>query len=191
MDRTADKKALRALLRERRAEAAAVSLRPALALRDVFLASAALVEGAVVSAYILQESEMDPAPLVRALHARGHAVCLPCTPPSGKPLIFRSYSASDALRTGSYGIPEPLPSSPALDPDVLLVPVLGFDRMGRRLGQGGGFYDRTLAALRARKTILAIGLAYAAQELPEVPVEAHDQKLDLIVTEKELIDPSF
>ena len=84
-------------------------------------------------------------------------------------------------------IPEPRASAPVLDPDLLFVPLAAFDRAGQRIGYGAGFYDVTLEALRARKPIVAVGVAYAAQEVEAVPREDHDERLDFILTERELI----
>lgn len=91
--------------------------------------------------------------------------------------------AGDALETGAYSIACPQPRAPVLTPDLVLVPLLAFDHMGRRLGYGGGFYDRTIAALRAAGDVQVVGLAYSAQRLTRVPSAAHDMRLDWIVTE--------
>ncbi len=186
-----DKKALRNLLRRRRAQKAGASARAAsLALRDVFLSGVKLPVRAVVAGYAAQGDEMDPAPLEAVLRAKGHPFCLPCVKTLGEPLVFRLYEPEGPLRGGFRDIPEPFPYSPEIEPDVLLIPLIGFDETCLRLGQGGGLYDRTLAALRARRKIIAIGLAFEAQGLAQLPAEPHDQRLDLIVTEKRIIDPS-
>ena len=85
---------------------------------------------------------------------------------------------------GVWGIPRPTDDAPLLEPDVLLVPLMAFDRRGYRLGYGGGFYDRTLDVLRSKKTIVAIGVAYSAQQVDSVPHDSHDHSLDFIMTEK-------
>ena len=84
-----------------------------------------------------------------------------------------------------FGVASPRPDAPALHPDLVIVPVLGFDRRGGRIGQGGGTYDRTLANLRGRGPVFALGLAYAGQEVDEIPQEAHDQRLDAVLTESD------
>jgi 5-formyltetrahydrofolate cyclo-ligase len=128
--------------------------------------------------------EMDPAPLLHALLQRGHAVALPVVVARDAPLAFRAWHAGMVLEPGVLGIPVPPASSPLVVPDVLLVPLIAFDALGRRLGQGGGFYDRTLARRRAEGPgVLALGLAFAVQEIPEVPEEAFDERLDGIITE--------
>jgi 5-formyltetrahydrofolate cyclo-ligase len=118
-----------------------------------------------------------------ALASRGHAMALPVTPPRGQPLAFRAWAPGAALRPGPLGTSEPV-AGEELRPDVLLVPLLAFDRAGRRLGYGGGYYDRTLAALPAAK---AIGIAYAGQEMAEVPAGPQDMRLPLIATEDSVI----
>ena len=115
---------------------------------------------------------------------------LPCVEVVGAPLVFREWSPGDDLVEEPFGTCAPAPPPTPRDPDVLLVPLLAIDRSGYRLGYGGGFYDRTLEALRAIKSISAVGVAYAAQEVPAVPRDEGDQPVDLIVTEREVIRPS-
>ncbi len=158
------------------------------ALRERVLAAAAFPTACAVSAYWPMGSEIDPRPLIEALHARGHAIGLPVTLGRGAPLAFRTWEPGLALISGGFGTQIPAPDRPRLRPEVLLVPLLAFDRRGFRLGYGGGFYDRTLAALRAAGAVRALGLAYAAQEVAKVPHDGHDQGLDCIVTESETIE---
>ena len=101
------------------------------------------------------------------------------------PLVFRQWAPGDALVLGRWNIKVPPEEAPEVLPDVLLVPLLAFDRRGFRLGYGGGFYDRTLEKLRTLKKVTAIGIAYAGQEVDAVPYEEFDQRLDWIMTEKE------
>jgi 5-formyltetrahydrofolate cyclo-ligase len=105
----------------------------------------------------------------------------------GSSLIFRSWRPGEPTRAGSMSIREPLEDAPVVDPDLLFVPLACFDRRGHRLGYGAGYYDRTLARLRATKPIHAVGVAYGVCEVPAVPYEAHDQTLDAVVTEQEAI----
>lgn len=142
--------------------------------------------GATVSGFWPMGPEIDIRPLLLALHERGHALCLPVTPKRGNPLLFRRWRPGDELVRGPMGTRQPAPDAEPLTPDFLLVPLLAFDRAGRRLGYGGGYYDRTLAVLPGAT---ALGCAYAAQELDEVPVGAEDQRLAAIATEAELIIP--
>jgi 5-formyltetrahydrofolate cyclo-ligase len=118
-----------------------------------------------------------------ALEARGHGLCLPVVVGRGRALAFRRWRTGEALIEGAYGAQVPANGAEVCTPTVLLVPLLAFDRAGYRLGYGGGFYDRTLAGLRAQAPVLAVGLAYAGQEMPAVPREATDQPLDWLVTE--------
>jgi 5-formyltetrahydrofolate cyclo-ligase len=136
-----------------------------------------------VSGYWPVQDELDPRPLMLALAARGAQLALPVAEARGRPLRFRAWRPDDPLAPGALRIPEPLASAPEVLPDLVLVPMLAFDRRGFRLGYGAGFYDRTLALVRATKPVLAVGLAYAAQESDAVPVGTHDEPLDWVVTE--------
>jgi 5-formyltetrahydrofolate cyclo-ligase len=152
-------------------------------LADALLAKCPPPAGAIIAGYWPMGEEMDPRPLMLALASRGHALALPVTPPRGQPLTFRAWAPGAALRAGPMGTSEPF-AGDELRPDILLVPLLAFDRAGRRLGYGGGYYDRTLAALPGAK---AIGIAYAGQEMAEVPAGPQDFRLPLIATEAGVI----
>src|SRR5262249_50174524 len=128
-------------------------------------------------------TEFNPIPLMRKLFDAGARLALPKVVGRGHPLIMREWKFGDPLVAGVWGIREPAPSAPEVAPDILLVPFAAFDRAGYRIGYGAGYYDMTLAALRARKKVTTIGLGFAAQEVDEVPIEAHDQRLDFILTE--------
>jgi 5-formyltetrahydrofolate cyclo-ligase len=141
----------------------------------------------IVAGYIPFRTEIDPRPLMQALVAQGARLCLPRTPPKGAGgagLTFHLYDPADPdhLEKSPWGVMEPKANLQQTRPDVVLVPSLGFDRMGNRLGQGQGHYDRTLEALRATGPVLAVGLAFAAQEVAYIPIEPHDQRLDWIIT---------
>ncbi len=182
------KKRCRRLAMERRAAAAAQAPEAGAALSARLRKAVALPAGAVVSAFWPLEGEIDTRPLMRDLVSRGHVVVLPVMQGAGRPLLFRAWAPGDSLVAAEFGTREPQPDRPALVPEVLLVPLLAFDRRGYRLGYGGGFYDRTLQELRARGPRLCIGIAYAGQELPEVPHDGNDQRLDWVVTEREAIE---
>jgi 5-formyltetrahydrofolate cyclo-ligase len=142
------------------------------------------VTGRIVSGFLPFRSEIDTRPLLARLAGEGFATCLPVVVAKSAPLLFRAWRAGDALAEGLWGIPVPLDSAEELLPDILFVPMLAFDAGGYRLGYGGGFYDRTLAKLRALKPVTAIGVAYAAQEMIDLPRNGHDEPLDWIMTEK-------
>lgn len=184
-DLPADKIALRAELRRRRL---------ALSLRDRRQAALALARHCrrwlrrehTLAAYLGHGSELDPRPLLAAARSRGCRVLLPVVPARGRQLVFTELGPRPRWRANRYGIPECLgPRVPLARATHIFVPLLGFDATGARLGQGGGFYDTTLAPLRARPgRPKLIGLAYAVQRLLQVPCEPWDQRLDVVVTER-------
>lgn len=142
--------------------------------------------GAMLGLYWPIRAEVDSRPLF-TLHSG--PTCLPVVLGPGRPLIFRRWRPGEALIAGPYGTAHPGPEAESVQPQVVVVPLVGFDRQGMRLGYGGGFYDRTLEALRNQGPVKAIGLAFAAQESARLPRGDHDQPLDLIVTEAEAIIP--
>ncbi|WP_233588906.1 5-formyltetrahydrofolate cyclo-ligase [Falsigemmobacter faecalis] len=142
--------------------------------------------GEMLAGYAAMRSEADPA-LAMAAHEGG--CCLPVVLRKAAPLIFRTWTPGEPLVEGSFGTRMPPGTAPERIPRVLIVPMLAFDARGYRLGYGGGFYDRTLEALRAKGPVTAIGFAFDAQEADLVPVELTDQPLDLIVTPTRLIWP--
>lgn len=152
---------------------------------DNLLGAGAIPEGATVSGFWPIGGEIDLTPVLRALAARGHEIALPVVVGRDQPLVFRAWRDGDEMSEGPWGIREPLESAPEIAPRVLLAPLLAFDRAGYRLGYGGGFYDRSLAMLRAGGDVTAIGAAWAGQEVPVVPHDAHDQPLDWMLTERE------
>lgn len=158
-------------------------------LRDILLTQSPPPPGAIIGGFWAMGSEIPTRPLLEALHARGHQIALPVTPPRGNPLFFRPWFPGIAMAQGPMGTQHPAEGEP-ISPDWLIVPLLAFDRTGARLGYGGGYYDRTLALLRAANpTLTAIGVAYAAQEIPQVPTGPHDARLTAIATERGLIRP--
>jgi 5-formyltetrahydrofolate cyclo-ligase len=137
----------------------------------------------VVAGYHAMRSEIDPAPLMETFWCEQVRLALPCVTAPGEPLVFRAWAPGDELEPGAHAIPAPGPRATILTPALVLVPLLAFDHMGRRLGYGGGYYDRTIAALRAAGDVTVAGLAYSAQRLTRVPSAAHDMRLDWIITE--------
>ncbi len=133
------------------------------------------------------KDEIDVRPLMKALSGAGQTVCLPRMVRKAHPLEFRKYEPGDALKSGPYGTAEPHKSAPLVTPDIILLPLLAFTPEGARLGYGGGFYDRTLARLRAAsedtgRPVFACGVAFDSQEVPNVPTDSYDQHLDAILT---------
>lgn len=168
-----------------RPEAAAAA---ALAVRDRVLAAKLVPEGVAVSGFWPIGDEFDPRPLMEALAAKGHRLCLPVVVGKGRPLAFRAWAPGDPLERAGFGLSVPAWDAPPAIPRFLIVPLLAFDRRGYRLGYGAGFYDRTLAELKSHaKDVFALGVGFALQEVPEVPRLPHDQRLDAIATEDYLI----
>jgi 5-formyltetrahydrofolate cyclo-ligase len=147
----------------------------------------AVAPGAIVSGYSPMKSEFNPVPLMRKLVDAGAKLALPVTPKRGNPLIMRAWAFGEELASGVWGIREPKPDAPEVFPDIMLVPLAAFDRAGHRIGYGAGYYDMTIARMRAMKPVTAIGLAFAVQEIAQVPATPFDQQLDLVLTENEII----
>jgi 5-formyltetrahydrofolate cyclo-ligase len=141
----------------------------------------------IVSAFHPLGDEPDTLPLLTALARQGFATALPAVVGRGSPLAFRLWRPGEPTRAGAMSISEPLEQALAVDPDLLFTPLACFDRRGNRIGYGAGYYDRTLARLRALKPIHAVGVAYGVSEIASVPYESHDQSLDAVVTEQETI----
>lgn len=137
---------------------------------------------AIVSGFFAIRDEIDPAPLLRRLAARGHPLCLPVVQGKDQPLVFRAWAPGDEMASATWGIAEPLPSRSEYEPDVVLVPLLAFDAQGYRLGYGGGFYDRSLQRLRKLKPIVAVGIGYDELKIDEVPHLDYDQPVDWVLT---------
>ncbi|MEM6587230.1 MAG: 5-formyltetrahydrofolate cyclo-ligase [Pseudomonadota bacterium] len=142
--------------------------------------------GVPLAGYMPIRTEIDPLAAMAEAAAHG-AVGVPVIQGEGMPLEFSRWEPSGPLKEGPFGAQVPAVDD-FFDPEILIVPLVAFDRAGGRLGYGGGFYDRTLERLRARRATLAIGFAYAAQEAVDLPLEPTDQPLDMIVTEREVIE---
>jgi len=140
----------------------------------------------IIAGYMAISSELNPLAAMEMVANSGKRLCLPVVESSGKPLFFREWTPNSVMIKGAFGAQIPSSGVPMI-PDLLIVPLVAFDRTGARLGYGGGFYDRSLEQLRNQKHTIAIGFAYASQEVEKVPVEQTDQPLDLLVTENEII----
>jgi 5-formyltetrahydrofolate cyclo-ligase len=148
----------------------------------------AIAPATIISGFMPLKSEINPLPLLNKLAEAGATLALPVVTGRGKPLIMRAWRWGEPLNEGVWGIREPKPEAPEVEPDILLVPLLAFDRTGNRVGYGAGYYDMTIARLRARKQVTAVGIAFAIQEVAAVPATERDERLDLVLTENEVIE---
>jgi 5-formyltetrahydrofolate cyclo-ligase len=147
-----------------------------------------IAPGMIVSGFMPLKSEINPLPLMKTLAAAGAQLALPAIAGRGKPLTMRAYAFGDEFARGQWGIREPKPERPEVFPDVLIVPLACFDRAGHRIGYGAGYYDMTIRRLRDMKKVVAIGIAFVAQEIAKVPATERDERLDLVLTETDVID---
>jgi 5-formyltetrahydrofolate cyclo-ligase len=149
------------------------------------LALPELAAAQLIGAFWPIRSEVDPRPAAKGLLARGQRVALPHVTPDG--LVFREWRAGDALVAGRFGLSEPDPSLPPVEPDALIVPLAAFDRSGQRVGYGRGYYDGAISRLSRTHPVLTVGIGFAAQEVAQVPAEPHDQPLRFLITEAGVI----
>lgn len=183
-----DKAALRTRMLALRKAAAAAQPHAGEALAAAFPARLCPAPGGVVAGYRPFRSEIDPGPLMARLATIGCALALPRTParraphPGDGELTFHAWRIVGPLVRSDWGVMEPPADAEIVRPDLVLVPLLAFDRRGGRLGYGQGHYDRALAALKAQGSVRLVGLAFAEQEVSALPVEAHDIALDWIIT---------
>ncbi|WP_240623265.1 5-formyltetrahydrofolate cyclo-ligase [Brevundimonas lutea] len=171
------KSELRARMRAERKRLAGLDPDAPLRLADH---AGALPPGGMVAVYAPIGSEMNTAVLAQALITQGRLLCLPVVIQRDAAMIFRRWSPGEPLEMDVAGVPAPLPLSDTVTPDLILTPLLAFDATGARLGQGGGYYDRTFAAL---PDIVRIGVAYTGQEVGHLEIEAHDIRLHGVLTE--------
>ncbi|MCG6122606.1 MAG: 5-formyltetrahydrofolate cyclo-ligase [Microvirga sp.] len=157
----------------------------AIAMRLLALRELAAPRGLVVSGYWPIRSEVDPRPALEAIAARGASLSLPAV--AGDEIVFRAWAPGEALTSGPFGLSEPSPEAPETRPDVLLTPLSRYDRAHNRIGYGKGHYDLAIAKLSAVKPVLTIGLAFSVQGAAIIPAEAHDRRLDIVVTEMETL----
>lgn len=146
------------------------------------------VNGKIVSAFMPIKTEINPLPLMKKLAEAGASLALPRIAGRGNPLSMRAWAMGDPFEKGQWGIREPQASAPEVVPDIMLAPLAAFDRRGNRLGYGAGYYDMTIRAARAQKPVKVIGLAYSIQQFDRVPVSERDERLDLVLTEREIIE---
>ena len=185
MTQIPDEKAVlrRRALALRASESARNSADSALKIRDHGLPLfAGLGPPGEVSGYLPIRDELSPLPLMEALLKAGWRLSLPVVTAKHSPLTFRRWQPGDALVSAPFGLQNPPQSVQAIQPSTLLVPIAVYDSSGFRIGYGGGYYDRTLALLRAAQNVTTIGIAYDCRQAPAVPREAHDQRLDHILT---------
>jgi len=175
----------RARLQAKPLRAEAALQNPAANLELIRHFPAAQFRGKTIGAYWPIKDELDIRPLISALQAQGETLALPAILRKHHPLEFRAYTANTKLERGPHGTYQPPKSAAVLTPDIILMPLLAFTHDGERLGYGGGYYDRTLASLRKTHDVFACGVAFAAQEAQSLPTEAHDMRMDGILTEKE------
>jgi 5-formyltetrahydrofolate cyclo-ligase len=142
----------------------------------------------IAAGYRAKGDEIDPRPLLNRLAQAGVGLALPAALARDRPLVFRAYAPGDRLEPDVCGVAAPTCDAPVVRPDLVVAPLLAFDRKGGRMGQGRGHYDRTLQALRLGGGVFVLGLAYAGQEVADIPLEAHDQRLDAILTERGYIE---
>jgi 5-formyltetrahydrofolate cyclo-ligase len=179
-----ERNALRREARLRRARAAADGTEVAAILLKNFLAAVPHGEHQVIAGYWPVGTEVDDLPILRELRAMNKEIGLPGIVADDAPLVFRAWDDRESLVPGRYSIPTPPEGAAVLQPTLVVVPLLLFDGTGHRIGSGKGFYDRTLASLRDRSSIVAVGVAYAAQRTTKLETLATDQRMDCVVTEE-------
>jgi len=183
-----NKNTLRALLLKRRTEAFAKDDGMAARLIGAQLILLPELDGVkIISGYYPMECELDCLIIMKMLHAGFFQITLPVMKGKGHPLQFRQWDLKEELQSGEFGTKMPNEAAKILTPELLLVPLLGFDLNGARIGYGGGYYDRTLDSIRKiNPDVVAVGVAYEDQKVELVPTENHDQPLDLVITEKSI-----
>lgn len=144
------------------------------------------MKASAAAAYFPVRDELDPLLLLDALHKSGWRTGLPVVMP-GPDLIFREWTPGLPLERGKYKLKHPPDASPELSPEIVLVPLLAFDKKGNRLGYGAGYYDAALRRLRRRGGVTAIGIGFDEQEFPDIPHEPQDEPMDMILTPTRLI----
>ncbi|MDX2224805.1 MAG: 5-formyltetrahydrofolate cyclo-ligase [Rhodospirillaceae bacterium] len=175
----------RAALARRDGWTGPAAVRAATAAADHIVAT--IPPGNTIAGYFPIGTELDPRPALQALAARGDTLALPVAGAAGTTLRFRRWRPGEPLVPGPFGTSHPPETAAIVRPDVLLVPLVAFDRAGQRLGYGAGYYDRTIAALKANGPLIAWGLAYEDQEVGAIPAGPHDVRLDGVITERRVV----
>ena len=188
MDTFSAKAALRAqALARRDGLAEETRAKASVAIAERAIAIAAASSPTCLAAFVPIRSECDPGAIVDWALAAGIAVVLPAVT-DATTIVFRRYRSGEPLSAGSFGTRAPTLDAPPTDPDFIVAPMTAFDRSGARLGYGRGFYDRAIAALTGKgRTPLLVGVAFSVQEVGEIVTDAHDVRLDWIVTESETL----
>jgi 5-formyltetrahydrofolate cyclo-ligase len=140
----------------------------------------------VIAGYMPIRTEISPLAAMNKLSNSGKSICVPVVQSAGEPLLFKEWTPNSNMLVGPFGaeIPE---HGEFLEPEVLIVPLVAFDRKGARVGYGGGFYDRYISTIMNDKKIIKIGLGFSFQKIDKVPINKYDKKLDYIITEKNFI----
>jgi len=186
LDHTTQKKSLRVQAHTQRDRASeAAGPKAALLIARRCLGDFVFMKGAIIAGYAAIRGEADPFPLMAALANNGHPLCLPRA--HDGVLSFLAWKPGDPLVVGRMSIPEPDTKAKERRPDLILVPLLAFDSRGYRLGYGSGYYDRYLAEHRAKRSVRAVGIAFAGQQVEAIPEEDFDERLDAVVTETQVI----
>ena len=178
-----EKDALRAQLKVLREELAARDPDAGATLADKFPLKLLDRYGPIVAVYLPIGGEIDPRPLIGKLTDAGAQLALPCVQDDGS-MVYRAYQRGDMLEQRPFGLLEPNPEVPEVDPTLVITPLLAFDRTGNRLGYGQGHYDRALTRLREKGRVFVCGLAFMGQEVDALPAEPHDVPLDWVMTER-------
>lgn len=181
-----DKRSLRKqFIKSRKSVMAEYSAHAAEKAAEIFCKSFALKKDMVIGVYQPIHNELDTFPLIKTLDRIGCKTALPCVEEEHSPLVFRLWSADHELEEGAFRIREPLKNAQIVVPDIIVAPLVAFDKSGSRLGYGAGCYDRTFAVLSAAKKV---GYAFLSQYTDELPSDGHDQKLDYVVTEEKMFN---
>ena len=157
-------------------------------LESCYIAISNKGEGRIVASYLPMRGEIDVAPLTKHFSINRYRICLPVVKSPTEPLVFREWMPGEELESGAHGVKVPTADKAEITPDIIILPLIAYDTMGYRLGYGGGYYDRTLKALRQKQhTFIAVGAAFTTQQIKTLPREPQDERLDAVITEKGMV----